>query len=143
REHSTGPLEIGRGPRRATPRLTLEDLYVSRDHLLAEEVAPGRLRLENISRKNAVEIENETPLSTGSVRILPLPVRVQIGRSSLRFEATLLPSDANLQTVRRPFAVDSALAVPRLSDLGQAPSAEVLTQWLERIFTVQRAAAGS
>jgi adenylate cyclase len=143
RQHQAGPLEIGRGPRRDAPRLSVDDLYVSRDHLRLEELAGGRLRLENISRKNVVEIEDADPLSVGATATFELPVRVKIGQTSVLVEDAGSSALADLHTIRRPFVVDEADIAPKLHELGRAPSAEVLTQWLERIFAVQRAAAGS
>ena len=37
-EHISGPIEFGRGPRRGNvPRCTIQDAYVSKDHVRIEE----------------------------------------------------------------------------------------------------------
>ena len=42
-EHGAGPIEFGRGPRRNNvPRCTIQDAYVSKDHVRIEEIASGR-----------------------------------------------------------------------------------------------------
>jgi adenylate cyclase len=142
-DHPAGPLEIGRGPKRELPRLTVEDLYVSRDHLRIEEQPDNRVRLENISRKNPGEIEDAGALETGAVRVVDLPVRVKIGQTTIQIEPAGRAADDQLHTIRRPLAVESSTPALKLRDLGQSPSADVLTQWLERVVNVQRAAAGS
>ena len=46
-EHERGPIEFGRGPRRSNvPRCTIQDAYVSKDHVRIEESAEDRLRIE-------------------------------------------------------------------------------------------------
>src|SRR5262249_28826905 len=56
-EHSTGPIEFGRGPR--TPDgpkryVIRDDLCVSRDHVRVEEVQPGKVRIDNLSVRNPI-----------------------------------------------------------------------------------------
>ena len=65
-EHPSGPLEVGRGPRRQVPRLQIEDEFVSRDQILLEELSDGRVRIENLSQNTPGMLSNGTTLGCGA-----------------------------------------------------------------------------
>lgn len=149
-EHASGPLEIGRGPQIVHPRLSLDDPYLSRDHLRIEEAAPGRLRLENISRTNAVVLGDGSLIEVGTVCQVELPIIVRIGELVIEIEAKgagggKAAGERELsRTVLDPWpSARRDEEMPKLSDLGETPSAERLANWFERLLAVQRAAAGS
>src|SRR5262245_34029312 len=86
-EHSSGPLEIGRGPQIMHPRLSLDDPYLSRDHLRIEELPERQLRIENMSRTNAVVLSDGSSVEVGVVRQVDLPVMLRIGELVFEIEA--------------------------------------------------------
>src|SRR5207249_5584088 len=77
-EHAAGPIEFGRGPRREARRLMIEDIYVSRDQLRVEELGDGRVRVENLSQRREVALEDGTTLAVGSQRDFALPLRMTV-----------------------------------------------------------------
>jgi adenylate cyclase len=141
-EHAQGPLEVGRGNERDLPRLVLEDPFVSRDHLRIEPLADGRVRVENISRKNPVTLHEGDSLDVGAAQDCGLPLSITIGETHLLVEGETAV-DSPLMTIRQPVLQDSVVRNASLRELGEAPPADVLAQWLERVVTVQRSAAGS
>jgi adenylate cyclase len=144
-EHSKGPLELGRGPQRAIKRIMLEDIYVSRDQLLIEEVEDSRVQVENLSQKREITLSDGSLLDAGARRIVPLPVFFGVGETqiSIEREAAEEFNKASLQTIAQPpLRPAAAAAVPdKLLDLGEAPSPEKLASWMERVLTLQQAAA--
>jgi signal transduction histidine kinase len=146
-EHAAGPLELGRGPRRANvPRCVIQDPYVSKDHVRLEELANGKLRIENLSTKQPVWLGPERNIAPGGSAELTLPLHLKVGDSVIDLEAG---HDDNvrtelLETVAQP--LQQAPAQPRppsLLQLGASPTPVMLAHWLETIVAVQRAAAGS
>ena len=66
-EHADGPLEFGRGPRRATARCVLEDPFVSGDQLRVSETTNGKIQLDNLSGRNPVTLGEKTSIAPGAV----------------------------------------------------------------------------
>jgi adenylate cyclase len=148
-EHAAGPIEFGRGPRREpiTRCVIQDDLYVSKDHVRAEEMAGGLVRLVNLSQRNPIWFADNSTLAPGLQRDIALPVRLTVGETVIALDAS--PEDpierATLATIAKPV---------RPSKLGEikpgplrlttdSPDAETLTNWFETVIAVQRAAAGS
>src|SRR5262245_46079644 len=83
-EHPQGPLEFGRGPKRGeVPRCIIQDPYVSKDHVLVEEVTPGQVRVENLSKKQPIWLSAENGIEPGQSCNLTLPVRLYVGDSAI------------------------------------------------------------
>lgn len=83
-EHAGGLLEFGRGPQRAnTARCTIDDAWVSRDHLIVEELSPGRIRLQNLSQRAPVDLGDGTSLGVGETRELAIPLRLVLGQTTI------------------------------------------------------------
>ena len=148
-EHDFGPLEIGRGtPREQMPRLSIpEDQYVSKDHILIEEIQPGRIRMENLSSKNPVWLGEGKALEPGHQREFMLPLHISIGVTTIEIDSRG-PDPVKvemLDTIAPPVRPSKLLLAGKtaLSGLGSSPSAEVLATWFETVIAVQRAAAGS
>jgi adenylate cyclase len=80
-EHSAGPLELGRGPQRDIKRIMIEDGGVSRDQLRMEELPNGRLRIDNLSLKIPVMLENGAEVPMGGNREVPLPIALTMGNT--------------------------------------------------------------
>lgn len=150
-EHPEGPLEIGRGPRLIHPRLTLDDPYLSRDHLRIEELPDRHMRIENLSRTNAILLTDGTSVEVKSSRELELPVTLRIGDLVIEIEGRQRDAAATdawerdlARTALDPWSPPKRPEpIPKLRDLGATPTAERLAQWFERLLAVQRAAAGS
>lgn len=143
RLHDGGPLEIGRGPQRDAARLIVNQPHVSRDHVRLTESVDGLLQIENISRKNPILLNDTRRLDTTSMVSVPLPVRIRIGSTTIQVDRDQQDNLPILQTVRAPLDPRTALQQMSLRDLGEAPSVDQLTAWLERAMRVQRAASGS
>ena len=63
-EHLSGPLEFGRGPARDDiPRCILKDLYVSKDHIRVLELEDGQVRIENLSQRNSIHLDDHTVIA--------------------------------------------------------------------------------
>src|SRR5699024_5201148 len=65
-EHQGSALEFGRGPQRNFRRVVVDDVFCSRDQLRIEELPGSRLRLENLSSKNAVTLSTGTIIAVGT-----------------------------------------------------------------------------
>jgi adenylate cyclase len=144
-EHEHGPLEFGRGVQRVHPRLVVEDVHVSRDQLRVEELPDGRVRLDNLSTKIAVSLPDGTQVPMGGSREFTLPVRVFAGQTW--FEIAGPPNERlgpeTLLTIAQPVRSDGGeSSIRSLGELGDSPSPEKLTQWMEAVVALQRSAAG-
>ncbi len=145
-EHASGPLEFGRGPaHNDVPRCLLKDLYVSKDHIRICELDDGQVRIENLSRRNSIRLNDDTVLATGASREVMPPVRLLVGETTVDITRPQPDSEARLL-----HAIASPLhrrmeesAPPTLMELGRSPSPETLAHWFETVIAVQRAAAGS
>jgi adenylate cyclase len=146
-EHASGPFEFGRGGTRdGVPRCVIQnDLYVSKDHLRVLELEDGRVRLENLSQRNAIRLEDGTTVAVNSSRDLIPPIRLTVGETTLEIDRP--PTDSSerlLQTLSSPLSRRAEeQRHTSLMELGQSPSPETLAQWFETVVAVQRAAAGS
>lgn len=143
-EHDRGPLEIGRGPARGdVPRLMVADPYVSKDHVRLEEIAIGRLRVDNLSQKQPIKLSSTSSIPPGGTAELLLPCRLTIGDTRVELSpggGTI--ERAALQTIAPPsprrFA---ATLVPPQADRG--PGTEQLMDWCETVLAVQQAEPGT
>lgn len=145
-EHSGGPLEFGRGPRRDVERFVLNDVFASRDQLRVEELPSQRLRVENLSLKQEVQLGDERCLAAGARQEFALPVRLKAGQTALEFEWVSVDSfdRASLLTIDGPAEVaGAARARLSLDELGEAPTPAHLVQWFEAIIAAQRPATSS
>jgi adenylate cyclase len=144
-EHAEGPLEFGRGPERAVKRIMLEDIYVSRDQLVIEELADSHIRVENLSQKRAIHLNDGSVLEAGGRRDLYLPAFLAIGETQIGIEREITEDfdKASLQTIPEPIARRPEPAAPsaKLHDLGDSPPPEKLASWMERVLTLQQSAA--
>ena len=184
-----GTIEFGRGPERpGVTRCTIDDAWVSRDHLQVEELPADRARLQNLSRRTAVELSDGNTIDVGAAREVPLPVRLIIGQTTISLSTPAFAAQPGVGTpapavpaVSRMPTLDPAVAstladmaatqavmmdLPELSTdelaasgfrtlapvrpsahsvptahpvaMGDAPSPEVLTHWMETILALQR-----
>jgi adenylate cyclase len=142
-QHSGGPLEFGRGPRRDSERFVLNDVFASRDQLRVEELPDKRLRVENLSIKQELLLGEDRCLAPGGHEDFSLPLRLKAGQTLFEFE--WVPVDAfdraSLLTIDAPAEVGGPL--PTLDDLGEAPVPRQLIQWLEAAVARQRQATSS
>jgi signal transduction histidine kinase len=141
-EHAAGPIEFGRGPRRGpVPRCTIQDAYVSKDHVRVEEEGNGEVRVDNLSAKQPVVLANTVIAPGAWARLIP-PVRLGIGDSFIDVEPSLPEEVAqeSLKTVMQPLRAKSpAEARQTLQTLRDTPTPEVLMHWFEAVVAVQRA----
>lgn len=144
-DHGSGPIEFGRGnARNNVPRCVVNDSYISRDHILAQELDNGLVRIENLSQRNSIRLSDGSVISIGASRELETPIRLMVGDTTLEIDRPR-PDSAErlLQTIASPRSRRSVNESLSLMDLGHAPAAETLTHWFETVIAVQRAAAGS
>jgi adenylate cyclase len=147
-EHLSGPIEFGRGGQRNNiPRCVVQDPFVSKDHVHVQEVDGGRIRVENLSQRNSIRLEDNTVINTGVSRELPSPVRLTVGETYIDIEHIVdrTSDEGPMQTIAAPIKGHAGTTMPQhsLLDLGQAPTPETLTHWFETVIAVQRSAAGS
>ncbi len=142
----SGELEVGRGPDRDVPRCIVADPCVSRDQLRLSELPDGRMRIENLSQSNAVELSDGRTLGIGQTLETEIPVRLSVGQTQIWLRFPDAPPD------RPDLMSRSMVVVPvtRKGDgrqtlrlLGDSPDAETLARWFETVISVQRSAAGS
>jgi adenylate cyclase len=145
-EHLAGPIEFGRGgPRNNVPRCVIQDPYVSTHHVHVLELPGGRVRVQNLSTRNSIRLEDGTAIPTGGTSELDPPLRLVIGETALDVDVVRDdPVDVTvLGTVAPPVAPRTGAGLPSLLALGRAPAPEMLAHWFETVVAVQRAAAGS
>jgi len=142
--HPGGPIEIGRGPPRDTmPRLVVQDAFVSRDHLRIVEVSPKQVRIENISTKAPIAVDNHALLTPGTATEYTLPVRLGVGETVIDITVPVVEveEDSQYHTVQPPQRRDVTIGLPNLlqQEGGAAVPVTELVGWLETVLTVQRA----
>lgn len=146
-EHSGGPLEFGRGAQRNNvPRCVIQDLYVSKDHVLVQDLSTGRIRVENLSARNSIRLADNTVIGTGQTRDLDTPARLVVGETAIDIDFVAeAADDGPLNTVAPPHQSKCLPSTMQhsLLELGSTPDPERLTHWFEMVIEVQRAAAGS
>ncbi len=139
--HPVGPIEVGRGPKRGPlARMMVLDGFVSRDHLKLEELPDGTLRVENLSGRAPVAVDNHSLLTPGQVCDCPMPVRLGVGETVIDVELVRQeePSDQFL-TVAAPVQEANPPNAQSLLALGTAPPVEQLVGWLEPVVSLHRA----
>ncbi len=144
-EHSSGPLEFGRGPaRNNVARCVLKDLYVSKDHIRVLELEDGLVRIENLSQRNSIRVDDGSVIATGNSHEFAPPVHLIVGETTLDIERPQPESEERLlQVIASPFPRPDDATHTTLMELGRSPSPETLAHWFETVIAVQRAAAGS
>lgn len=152
-EHSTGPIEFGRGPRPPDgPKryVIRDDLCVSRDHVRVEEVQPGKVRIDNLSVRNPILVIGDGSIAPRSGQEMDLSLRQQVrlavGETVIEVNSYEDPIKPDmLKTIAQPHRARSATATAgqSLLNLGTTPTPEILTHWFETVIAVQRSAAGS
>jgi adenylate cyclase len=153
--HMAGALEFGRGPRRDLDRIVLQDKYVSRDHIRIEQQPNSLLRVENLSQGKPIRLPSGRDLPSGAAAAFPLPLDLFVGKTKIVVTADALeeisPADEtfstdDLLTIGAPaLAQKMTGAAPRqgnLEELGEAPTPQRLTQWLETIIGLQHSTVG-
>ncbi|HEX8202859.1 MAG TPA: adenylate/guanylate cyclase domain-containing protein [Isosphaeraceae bacterium] len=144
-EHSGGPIEFGRDPRRDR-RQVIPDPLVSNDQLRVEELPGGPVRLENLSQRVPIALTDGTSLGPGADCVVTLPARLSVGETII----DIAPADwdeaidrTSLRSVAPPIQRSPTSTLVTLPSLGEAPGAEQLARWLETVIAVQRSAASS
>lgn len=112
--HTSGALELGRGPQREERRMVIADSTCSRDQLRVEELAAGRVRVKNLSQGNPVQFIGGGTLAPGAEEDVDLPVRISVGASEIVFSATAPPpvADKIEQSVIEPPATAAVEPAP-------------------------------
>ncbi len=135
--HDTGPLEFGRAAGSKTPRIVVNDLHASRDHLRIEETGDGKLKIRNLSKSSPVTIENDKPIDPEGSRIVALPATFVIGTTSIQ---AMLLDEPSLGPPPSLQPDTDSMSLIGQSDLS---SPLRLTQWLKTLFDLQLAALGT
>lgn len=151
-EHPSGPFELGRGPQRDNiARYTVNDSYVSGNHVRVEQQENSNVRILNLSQRNSIRIENAEAVSIGSSVQVLLPVTFFIGETTVRIDEIFTEdghdldgeSEALLDSMQSAITLGSGQSSGSLLDLGQSPSPEKLAVWFETLIAVQKSASGS
>jgi len=152
--HASGLVVLGRQPGGDQAQVVIDDDYVSRRHLMLEQVSPKRMRFENIGR-NDLELPDGTKIGQGACGEIDLPARLRIGQTVIdvvRQEAQPLldldhpdtSADDQFETIALPATLQlPSVTRSSLSSLGEVPTAEMLAVWFETLLSVQRSAVGS
>ncbi len=141
--HPAGPLEIGRGPKRgALARVMVQDGFVSRDHLKLEELPNATVRVENLSARTPVAVDNQSLLTPGQSCDCPLPVRLGVGETVIDVEWVRPDEELSERflTVAAPVREERTMELPSLLALGSLPPVEQVVGWLEPVMSLHRAA---
>ncbi|MCU0872082.1 MAG: hybrid sensor histidine kinase/response regulator [Pirellulaceae bacterium] len=152
--HEEGILVIGRQSGGGEACIVIDDDYVSRRHLVLEQISPIRIRFENVGR-NDLELPDGIRIGQGACGEADLPIHLRIAQTTIRLalpeadrsDESLRGGDSDaddFQTVSLP-ATRQLPTVTRspLASLGDVPSAEKLTVWFETLLSVQRSTVGS
>lgn len=137
--HVSGPYEFGRGPRREVPRCIIKDPSVSRDQLQVLELDGGCVRVQNLSSTTPVVLSDSTTLDTGESREMRPPLRLAVGASTIEIDVATGHDDDAMNTVLVPWRKPGQRG-PTLRELGESPSAQAITQWLEMALDIQQSA---
>jgi adenylate cyclase len=157
-----GPAELGRQNKEERPpyhqtstssgwRVVVaridEDL-VSRKHLRIEPLNAGRVRLTNLSERQAVRLGDGGRLEPGAAAEVPLPVAALLGTRTIRIEGPV-PAEPELQSLAeathtpgREFP-SAEHPVTRSLAAGAGLDPEDLVRWLRATLGVLQGAAGS
>lgn len=155
-----GPLELGRqqspdeplfqvSHEAEVPRVAVAPLdasMVSRRHMLLEPTAEDRVRVTNLTAKNAIRLRDGT-IAPGGGRELFAPCRVYVGDVEIRV-APLASTASDLQSLMQPAVAPGSARVAagasslRLPALDQHASESVVA-WLQTVTTVLQSAASS
>jgi len=141
--HPAGPLEVGRGPKRgAIARIMVQDGFVSRDHLKIEELPNGNIRVENLSGRTPVAVDNQSLLTPGQTCDCPLPVRLGVGETVIDVEWVRPDEEMSERflTVAAPVRDERTAELPSLLAMGSLPPVEQVVGWLEPVMSLHRAA---
>jgi adenylate cyclase len=113
---------------------------VSRDALRMEELSNGLVRLNNLSTRNPVFLGGGRRIETGACEDLPPPLNLSVGQTAVVITRDLAeePIDA-VETVLAPWHKE-VKPFKSLLDLGSAPTAQEITQWLEMALELQQSA---
>src|SRR5262249_26357184 len=123
----------------------MQDVTVARDQVRVEEMG-SKVRVENLSQRNAIGLADHSTIPPGGCRELEAPLRLVVGETLIDVEP------GHHDTFRRESlaTIDQPVRAGRLAhdnrslrQLGGSPSPETLAHWFETVITVQRAAAGS
>ncbi|MBP3959482.1 hypothetical protein J8F10_29915 [Gemmata sp. G18] len=139
--HSSGPLELGRGPvRSGSARVVVRDAFVSRDHIRIEELPGRKVKVANLSTKAPVTVDNHAVLNPGADCDYLLPVRLAVGETVIDVDSgDSEPVSVNvLKTIAAPARAGSGTQ-PALIDRSEAAKPEEIVGWLETVVNVQKA----
>lgn len=138
--HSSGPLEVGRGPKRnSLTRVVVQDGFVSRDHLMLEELPNSHIRVVNVSQRAPVAIDNHSLLTPGASCDCLLPIRLGLGETVIDVDYAPPEDESEVfLTVAAPVREEETMTLPSLLSLGEAPSVVQLIGWLEPVNSLHR-----
>ncbi len=124
----------------------LDASMVSRRHVLLEPTAEDRVRVTNLTAKNAIRLRDGT-IAPGDGRELFAPCRVSVGEIEIRV-APLASTASDLHSLMQPAAAPGSARLAagasavRLPALDQHDSESVVA-WLQTVTTVLQSAASS
>ena len=143
----TGSAILGRKTSHQDARaIVLDDDYASRSHLWIESQG-SNLLLKNVSKRLDVDVQDpqKLTLKPQTDLVLPLPVSVRLGRTSVEIKSASiadLQDSIGLTTIGAPVNTISrhprAVVAPSAS-----PTTDELIKWFETLIAVQVSAAGS
>jgi adenylate cyclase len=139
-EHTSGPLEFGRGVQREARRCRVDDGTVSDDHLRIEQLGNGRLRAENLSGQLPVGLPGGSAIEPGRSLELTLPVQLTIGKTRLVIDRADAAASSAAPSPGEALETKAFVAV---APADRAPSPDRLADWLHTIIELEHMPAGS
>lgn len=128
----------------------IDDLKVSRRHVLLEPLGKGRLRLKNVSATLAVRLADNTLVAPGGVREIGLPNRLVLGTQLIGLELPdVTLSGSPIEALGAPVAapgkttLDTAAIRLVAVSSGKAVDTEAVLRWLQASVLVAQSAATS
>jgi adenylate cyclase len=150
----TGPAEIGRQQNREetapahfligeTWRVVIapiDDTAISRRHLSVKPMPDGRFQFTNTTSHQILRLAGGQEIGPGAAWTVSLPLMLQIGRYTLRFQA--VPRDLSIDRLPTPTMIPgSGSIIPGIQAF--AIQAADLMEWIQAFLGLLHSAAGS
>jgi adenylate cyclase len=124
------------------------DEDISRQQVRLVPLEGSRIRVDNLSARNAIRFPGGPPLEARTHRELSLPVIMTLGRFTVLLEDPFSNNNGGLQTLTEATvppgrALSSGLTTNFAKSDGAQLAPEVLVRWIQTAMTVLHEAAGS
>lgn len=133
------PCTIGRHADEGNPTLSIDDPFVSRQHILLNESGPGQISIRCVGRSavalsSGVKVERDSEVSVG------LPIEISVGRSTVTIENL----DASVSFLKATQLESSPPLMTQMIKLQEVQNVttDQLIEWFESLIALQENAIG-